>query len=444
MKVIIIGGNAAGMSAAAKFRRLDSESKIIVFEKGKEVSYGSCGLPYYISGLNNDLDALRIRSPKEFKDKANIEIRMKEEVTDLDSPNKKITVTKNDGETYTESYDKLVVTTGASPVFPPFPGKELDNIFTLKTLEDGERIKEAAKSKKIKNVTIVGSGFIGMELAESFVSLGKKLRIIEMMPRVMNNYEPEITDVLVKELKKNDVSLCFSEAVKSFEGDGAVSHITTDKNTYPTDMVIVSIGVSPNTTFLRDTKGLNFFKNGAIIVNKRMETGIPNIYAGGDCATVYDKITNKPTYIALATNANKQGKIIGQNLAGHEVELPGRLGTSALKFMDLEIAMTGASLNAALNAGYNAEFSLIKTKLVPPYYESGSKVLIKLIFDKDTKQVLGACMAGASGTALRINVFATAISAGMTINDISNLDLAYSPPFSHAWDAVQVAANAVK
>lgn len=444
MRVLIVGGNAAGMSAASKLRRLDNEAEIIVFERGNEVSYGSCGLPYFISGISNDENMLRVRALKEFEDKYNIEVRMNEEVTALDSSEKYLSVKNKYGEIYTEYYDKLVISTGASSVFPPFPGKDLDNIFTLKSIEDGKRIKAVAESEEIKNVTIVGSGFIGMELAESFLALNKNVRIIEMLPHVMGNYEPEISRVLEDKLRAYGVHLCLGEAVKSFEGDNKIQTITTDKNSYETDMAIIAIGVSPNTKFLKDNEGFEFLKNGAIIVNNKMETGVSHVYAGGDCASVFNEITKQNTYIALATNANKQGRIIGSNLAGGNVTLPGRIGTSALKFNELEVAKTGVGLNEAVAAGYNAGFSLVETQIVPPYYSNQSSILIKIIYDKDTNKLLGACMAGDKGTAIRIDIFATAITGGMTVNDISTLDLAYAPPFSLAWDAVQVAANATK
>lgn len=444
MKILIVGGNATGMSAASKLRRLDKKAEIIVLERGGDVSYGSCGLPYFIGGINNDENMLRIRSAEEFRDKANIQIKIGHEAIGLDAPNKSVTVRVKDGREYVEGYDKLVISTGAAPVFPSFPGRDLNNIFVLKSIEDGQRIKAAAQSKNIKTVTIVGSGFIGIELAEAFITLKKNVRIIEMMPRVMNNYESEITEILEHKLRDHGVELQLGEAVQSFEGNETVTSVTTDKGSYPTDMVIVSIGVSPNTNFMRDTKGLEFLKNGAVVVNSKMETGVQDIYAGGDCATVYNKITKKNTYIALATNANKQGRIIGENLAGARRELPGRLGTSALKFMDLETAKTGVGFEEAQAAGYDADFTFIETSLLPQYYTNNSSTYIKLVYDKNSKKILGACMAGSRGTALRIDIFATAITAGMTTNDISDLDLVYAPPFALAWDAVQVAAKTAK
>ena len=444
MKVLIIGGNATGMSAASKLRRLDKDAEINVFERGTDVSYGSCGLPYFISGVNDNEDLLRIRSAEEFKDKSNIQVNMGYEVTAIDPENKTVTVRAKDRSEYTESYDKLVVSTGATPVFPTFEGSELKNIFVLKSIQDGQRIKAAAQSDKIKTVTIIGSGFIGIELAEAFVTLNKKVRIIEMMPKVMNNYEPEITEILENKLKDNGVLLQLGEVVKSFEGDETVSSVTTDKSTYPTDMVIVSIGVSPNTKFMRNINGFEFLKNGAVIVNNKMETGVPDIYAGGDCATVYNEITKQNAYIPLATNANKQGKIIGENLSGGNRKFPGRLGTSALKFMDLEIAKTGVGLEEAKKSGYDAASTFIKTGLTPKYYTKNSSTHIKLIYDKNTKKILGTCMAGDHGTAIRIDIMATAITAGMTTDDISDLDLVYAPPFALVWDAVQVAANGAR
>lgn len=444
MKVVILGGVAAGMSAASKLRREVKDAQIVVIEKGVDVSYGACGLPYYIGGENENADLMRIRKAEVFIEKQNIDVRLLSEAVSVDPSSKTVKVLNLVSmEEYEESYDKLVVATGASPIIPNLPGVGLKNIFTLKSIQDGEKIKKTLNSDSIKNVVIVGSGFIGLEMAEACAVLGKKVRIIEMLSRVMNPFEPEITELISKTLVDHGVVLNTDEKVEEFTGEEYVKGIRTNKGSYEADLVLLSVGVSPNTTFLRNV-GFDFMRNGAIIVNGKMETCVADIYAGGDCAGVHHKILKKDVYLPLGTNANKQGKIIGENLAGKDKEFPGALGTSVLRVIDIEAGKTGISEEEAKNNGIAYGTTIVEVNNHAPYYPNPKPIRIKLVYDPETRRVLGACAAGGSGTALRINTFAAIIDAGMTLDQVSNLDLCYAPPFSQVWDAIHVAVNSVK
>lgn len=440
MKVIIIGGVAAGMSAASKIIRDVKNVELIVFEKTNEVSYGACGLPYYISGVNEDEDLLRIRKAEQFK-ASGIDLRLNTEVVYIDFDNKKVTVKdiENDKE-YFENYDKLIIGSGALPIVPPFEGKDLDNVFTLKTIEDSNRIKEAAKN--MKNIVIIGAGYIGMELVETFKLMNKNVRVIEMMDRILPAFDKEITDVIHDYLVKEEVQINVSEGVtKLFGEDGKVTGVVTDKAEYPADLVIISVGVRPNTSFAKDK--LEMLGNGAIIVDKKMQTNIKDVYAAGDCATVHHKVLDKNVYIPLGTNANKQGKLIGELLSGKEIDFKGVLGTAFAKIMDIEIGCTGITEKQAIEENIDYKTVFISAPSHAPYYPTPTDIGLKLIYDKN-KVILGGQLVGKQGVALRTSVLATCIWNKMTTDEVSYLDLGYAPPFSHVWDVINIAAGVAK
>ncbi len=444
MKVIVIGGVSAGMAAASKLRREIPDAVIEVYDKGPEVSYGACGLPYYLSGEILDLNHLRARTADEFRNKYNIRVFTEHEVTKVDADKKEIEVLDIKADrTFTSDYDKLVIATGSSSVVPPFPGVELKNVFTLKTLDDGKRMKEALDSPHVENVAIVGSGFIGLEVAEALLRLKKKVRIIEMMPQILNSYEPEISAMMEEELLRNGVQLHKEEKVLHFSGKDSVESLTTDKGTYEVDLVLLSVGVRPNTKFL-DNLNLNLLPNGAILVNRKMETGIPDIYAAGDCATVYHKVLEKQVFAPMGTNASKQGRIIGENLAGKDMEFPGVLGSSVLRFMNLEVGKTGITGKEAADNGMEVETGIITASNHASYYPDPKPIKIKMVYDKKTKRVLGACLGGGSGAALRANTFAAIIDAGLTADQVAYMDLCYAPHFAPLWDPILVAAANAK
>jgi len=346
-------------------------------------------------------------------------------------------------ETFEKAYDSLVITTGAAPISPPFMQDAPKNVFTLRDIPDGKAIKEAAMAATIKNIVIVGGGYIGMELVESFHGLGKNVTLINRSGKIMKTYDEEIREVLLNELTEKNIDLHLSDNVEGFKSDdeGYVTHVVTDQNAYEADLVVMAIGVAPATKFLKDTE-IETMKNGVIITNDRMETNMKDIYAAGDCASVPHKLLNMPVHIPLATHASKQGRLLAEILAGNDRSFPGALGTSVVKILDLTLAQTGLNEKQAKEHDYNYQTNFIKTSHRAGYYPDNSAVYIKYLFDKDTKVLLGAQLAGTRGIAHRINTLVLAVDQGLTLEDILFSDFAYAPPFSGTWDALQVAAKA--
>lgn len=443
MKVVIVGGVAAGMSAASKLKRINKDTKVIVFEKGGVLSYGACGLPYFISGESDDPNIL-IARPKEHFEEMGIEIHLKHEVLKV-IPGKKQVLVKDleNNIEFHESYNKLMISTGSTPIIPPLPGMDLENIHVLKTLEDGVHLKELGNQPHIKNVVIVGAGYVGIEVAEAMRGIGKNIKIIELGDRSLRTFDKEITDIAETELRKQGVELHFGEKVEGFSGRNKVEAVQTDKNTYETDLVLLSIGTKPATQFLENS-GINLAKNGAVIVDREMRTNVEDIYSAGDCAEVYNRITEENTFIPLGTNANKCGRIAGANMDGNHIKYVGTLGSAAIKVFDLELARTGMSEIDAKNLEVDYETVFIKGKNHPGYYPNQTPIWIKLIYEKKTKQILGAQAAGPQGVVLRIDVFAVAIHNNMTTDELGMTDLCYAPPFAGVWDAIHIASNAAK
>lgn len=442
-KIIIIGGVAAGMSAASKAIRLEPDADITVYEKGNFLSYGACGLPYYVSNVNDDYTKMIARTPEQFQSMG-IKVRLKHEVMKVYPEDKSVVIRDLvNGNMFVDNYDKLMIATGASPVVPPFPGVNLKNVYTLKTLNDGMILKEALQNENIKNVLIVGAGYIGMELAESMVELHKNVRVVELGSAVLGNFDTEISSIVEKELLKHGVMLNLNESVQEIIGSDEVKAVKTNKGQYDTDLVIICIGVKPNTAFLKNIP-LDMEKNGAIIIDRETRTSIPDIYSAGDCAVVYNKVLEENSYIPLGTTANKLGRISGENMMGKHIKFKGTLGSAVAKVLDMEVARTGISEKEAKRFALDYGTVFVKASSHAAYYPDPTPVFIKLIYEKDTKKILGAQMAGQKGVALRIDVFAAAIYNEMTAPELGMLDLCYAPPFAGVWDAINIAANAVK
>lgn len=439
-EVVIVGGVAAGMSAASKLKRTNKDVRITVFEADEIVSYGACGLPYYVSGLIENREDLIARTPEAFREK-DIHVKTKHRVEKV-FPEKK-TVIVNDlskNQKFEKKYDALVVATGASPILPPFEGIDKKGIFPLRTIPDADAIKEALKDDSIQNVAIVGAGYIGMEMLESMIELGKKVRLINRSHDIMKPYDEEIREILLEGLKKYNVQMTLGEEVEAFGGQEQVDSVKTNRNTYETDMVIFAIGVKPNSEILEGT-GVKRLKNGAIVVDEKMQTNLPDVYSAGDCSAVYHKLLKKHVHIPLGTHANKQGKILGENLGGGDKSFPGVLGTSVVKILDMTLARTGLSEKEAQESDFDFETAYVEAKSHAGYYPEATPIGIKFVFEKRSKRLLGSQMIGKKGVALRIDVMAMAIEAKMSLEDIALMDLCYAPPFAGVWDAVQVAAN---
>ncbi|MEH6990944.1 CoA-disulfide reductase [Cytobacillus firmus] len=443
MKLLVIGGVAASMSAASKLRRMDEKAEITVYEKGKFLSYGACGLPYYISGENDDYRKMIARTQEQFAER-NIKTHLQHEVLKVDTNKKEVTVKDlASGKTFTDTYDKLMIGTGTFPIMPPFPGADLENIHVLKTLEDGMVLKEISHKPEVQDVVIVGGGYIGIEVVEAMKTLGKNVRVIEMGERILAPFDKEITDIAEKEIRDNGVELNLGEKVESFSGNGKVESVKTDKGTYKADLVLVAVGVKPATKFLKGS-GIDMAENGAIIIDREMRTNIEGVYAAGDCAQVYHKVLEENDYIPLGTNANKCGRLAGGNIAGSHEKYVGTLGSAAIKIFDMELGRTGLSEEDAkkLDIGYTTEF--VKAADHPDYYPNQTPIWIKLICEKGTNRILGAHAIGNKGVVLRIDVFAVAIHNNMAAEELGMVDLCYAPPFAGVWDAVHIASNAAK
>lgn len=443
MKVVVIGGVAAGMSCASKVVRSDKTAKVIVFEKGGFLSYGACGLPYYVGGFNDDYRKMIARTKEKFEE-SGIECNLHHEVLRVDVVNKKVIVRDiEENREFSEGYDKLMIAVGAKAVMPPFEGKHLFGVHSLKTLEDGIFLREYAKSEHIKNVTIVGGGYIGIECAEAFLHLGKKVRLIEAANRILMPFDEEMADLARHELEQKGVILHLDEKVKKFHGQVAIEQVETEKGIYDSDLVIVAAGIRPDTEFLLDT-GISRAKNGAILVNRKLETSIPDIYAAGDCILVYNECLKENSFLALGTTANKCGRVAGSNIAGESEEFLGALGSAAIKVCDLELGRTGMGEADAVKKGISYKTVLVKAYDHPAYYPNPTPITIKLIYEAKTKKLLGAQTCGNKGAVLRTDVFAVAIHAGMTAKELGMTDLIYAPPFAGVWDAIQIACNAAK
>ncbi len=444
MKIVIIGGIAAGMSAAAKARRMAKDAEIIVYEMGDIISFGACGLPYYVGDFFEDPNFMIARSVDRMRE-SGIDVQVKHQVLSLTAETKHIEVKNLEtGKVFEQNYDKLMVATGANVISPPFKNIILDRIFTLTKMEDGLAMKKLATSKEIKDVTIIGAGFIGIEVVEAMKNLGKHVRLIQRSSRVFNRlYDERITDLMQEELKAHGVELILNEAVQGFEGERSIQKVITDKNSYETDLVVIATGFKPNTAFLNNT-GMHMLDNGAIIVNHKGETNLKDVYAAGDCATVPHMITKENVYIPLATGANKLGRVVGINMAGGNAEYPGSLASSCIKVMDYEAASTGLSESAAKASGIECSTVFIKDKNQTHYYPNQENIYIKLVYEKKSKVIIGGEILGKNGAALRIDVIAMAIRAKMTTQELGMMDFCYAPPISKTWDPLNVAGNAAK
>lgn len=444
MRVVIIGAVAAGMSAAAKLKRIKPEYDVVVYEKTNVVSFGACGLPYFVGGFFDDPNNMIARSPEKFRE-LGIDLKIFNEVVKVDTVSKKIIVKNLETNVeFEDSYDKLMIATGASSIIPPIKNVKLENVSTLKTMNDGIKLKELLSKEENKKIAIIGAGFIGIEAIEAAKQLGKEVIVFQSQGRVLEQaFDQEITDVLEEEIKKHNVDLRLEEFVSELVGENKVEKIITNKGEYEVDAVIIATGVRPNTEFLKDTS-IKMLQNGAIIVDEFGKTSVEDIYAAGDCATIKNIVSGQDSYIPLATGANKLGRIVGENLAGANNSFQGSLGSSCIKVMDMEAASTGITESQAKKLGINYKAKFISDFNQTNYYPGRDKIYVKLIYDANTKIVLGGQVAGFKDSVQRCNVIAAAILGKLTTNQLGMLDLCYAPPFARTWDILNVAGNVCK
>ena len=444
MKVIIIGGVAAGMSAAVKLKRADKEAHITVYEKSKHVSFGACGLPYFVGNFFEDSNKMIARTVEQFN-ASGITVNIEHEVLNVDTNNKSVTV-KNlvNNEVFTDTYDKLMIATGASAIIPPIKNVDLKHVYTLKSMEDGHALKEAMQNDELKRVAIVGAGFIGLEVVEAAKQYGKEVHVFQLNDRVLvDTFDKEVTDLLEEELRSHGVHLHLGQTVTELSGDDCVTQIKTKDESFDVDVVVLTAGVRPNTSFLKET-GIEMLRNGALVIDNEGRTSIDDIYAAGDCASINHLLKSEPAYVPLATVANKMGRIIGENLAGSHHTFNGSLGSACLKVMDLEAGRTGLSEQEAINLGINYKTVFITDMNQTSYYPGQTKINVKLIYNADTKVILGGQVVGRKDAVQRVNVLATAIFAGLTTDQLAMLDLCYAPPFARTWDVLNIAGSVAK
>lgn len=436
MKYVIIGGVAAGMSAAMEIYRTDDSADITVLERGQDYSYGQCGLPYVVNDLISSTDKVIARTVEDFRNKYQINARTNTIVIDVDVDHQEViaidTVTN---EEFTVAYDRLLIATGADPIKPNWDGIDLEGIHTFKTITDTNNLLSDL-TDDVKQVTVIGAGYIGLELADALKSRGLDVRLIQREDQVAEIFDRDMAVLVQNEAEKQGIEIILEETVKGFSGNDRVEAVMTDKQTYSTDLVLLAIGVKPNTEFLNDT-GIHKLPNGALIVNAYQETSIKHIYAAGDCATHYHRIKQQHDYIPLGTTANKQGRIAGANMAGRRIAFKGVVGSSIIKFFDLSLGRTGLNENEAkqLNLPYTIISSV--TNSHAGYYPGAEKLNLRLIYHTETKQLLGGQIIGKKGVDKRIDVLATALYAELTMSQLLDLDLSYAPPYNGAWDPIQ-------
>jgi CoA-disulfide reductase len=442
-KIVIIGGVAGGASAAARLRRLDEDAEIVLFERGKYISFANCGLPYYIGDVIKDRDDLLVQTPEKFKARFNIDVRVSSEVTEIDRERKEVRVKDLSCETvYAEKYDKLVLSPGAEPSKPPIKGIDSPCIFTLRSIPDADAINEFIAQQKPKRAVVVGGGYIGLEMAENLRHRGLLVAIVEMMDQVMPTLDKEMASSLHEHLQQQSIALWLSDAVAGFRQDNSKLKIDLKSGMeIACDMVVLAIGVKPEIELAKQA-GLKIGSTGGIKVNKNLQTSDPDIFAIGDAIEVEHFVLKKPVLIPLAGPANKQGRMAADNIAGRDVKYRDTQGTAILKVFELTVAMTGATEKELQKTDMDYEKVYIHPANHVGYYPGAQQMHIKVLFSKPEGKLLGAQIVGKDSVDKRIDVFATAIRCGLTVFELQDLELAYAPPYGSGKDPINMAGFA--
>ena len=440
MRFVIIGGDAAGMSAASKAKRNDRHIDVTVLEATGDVSYSACGMPYNIADPSREMDDLVVRTADVFRQKQGIDLRLGHTAAKIDRNEKRVLGHTAGGQEFEIPYDKLLIATGARPRKLNVPGEDLPGVLALKSLDDGRKIKRYLRDHDVKRVLIVGMGYIGLEMAEAFHSRSLETDMVKSRPRLLPYLPQEMADEVAAELHEKGVGMHFGQGVRSIEHKDRSLLVTTDTKEFLVDLVLVGTGVVPNSEIAADA-GLELGPGSAVAVDKALRTSDPEIFAAGDCADALHLITGKRVWIPLALRANRAGWAVGDNVTGRSVELPGIVGTAVFKVLDLEVARTGLSIDEARKAGFDAVETVTKSRSRAHAHPGSETIFVNLVAEKKTGKLLGGSMVGKDGVAHRIDAIVVALHAGMTVEDFFQCDMAYAPPFSPVWDPMLTAAN---
>lgn len=444
MRVLVLGGVAAGTKIAAKLMREDRSNEVTILNKGKNISYAGCGLPYYVGHVIEDKDQLIVNTPEKYSKLTGVEVLTEVEATKVDVEAKKVTAVdlKTQEETVYD-YDKLVISVGASPVKPPIEGCDLENVFFMRTPEDAIRLREVVDSGNVKKAVVVGAGYIGLEIAENLKEMGVRPFVLDMAPQVLApGFDKEMAEYAENKLVEAGIPVVTNVMVTGIEGDGKVEKVTTNKKAYKTDLVVLSAGIRPNTAFLNDT-GIEMFK-GTILTNEFGETNIPDVYAAGDCAMVRNALTEKVAWSPMGSTANIAGRVIAQNMMGAKLNYRGVLGTAVCKLPGINVGRTGLTEVQAKVEGFDPVSVITVVDDKAHYYAGASTFVIKMIADRTTEKLLGIQVIGSGAVDKVVDVAVTGIMLKGTLTDLSDLDLAYAPPFSTAIHPFEHTLNVLK
>ncbi|MEZ4866569.1 MAG: FAD-dependent oxidoreductase [Caldilineaceae bacterium] len=445
---VMIGGDAAGMSAASKIKRSLPDAEVIVFERSEHISYSACGMPYWIAGVIESDRKLMILTPERARERRGIDVRIGHEVTEIDPAAQTVTVRRlATGETLVQPYTKLVIATGASAARPPIPGLALPGVFTLRALADGQRIFRYIAEAQPTRAVIIGGGYIGVEVAEALRDRKLAVTLVEMLPQLLPNFDAEMVEEVTAHIAEQGVQVLTEQRVNAITDAGDhLQVVLANGETLPCELVIVATGVRPNSE-LAAAAGLKLGKTGAIWVDAHMRTSDPHIYAAGDCVEHYHIVLGENAWIPLATSANKGGRIAGDNISGNPSTFPGIAGTAIVKVFDYTVATTGLTEAQARGSGkWGNEGERMASTVVSAWEKAGywpgaEKIKVKLVYTQESGRILGGQLVGKAGVNKRIDIIATALSVGMTVDTLGMLDLSYAPPYSPTYDPVQVCAN---
>lgn len=443
-RLVVVGGDAAGMSAAsqARRRRGPDELEILAFEQGEHVSYSACGIPYLVGGEVTGPDRLIARSPGTFRDELDIGVRLRHRVESVDLERRAVRVRDLDtGRESWEGFDQLMIATGAVPNRPPVPGIDAVGVFGVQTLDDGLAVRRALEDESVHRVVVVGGGYIGLEMAEAFLHRGREVTVVDAAPAVMSTLDPDMGALVADAMREMGIGVHCSEPLLGVETHaGRVTGVVTGTGTRPADLVLLGLGVRPHVA-LAEGAGLKIGASGGVEVDQQMRTSASGVWSAGDCAEKFHRISRAPVAIALGTHANKEGRVAGINIGGGYATFPGVLGTAVSKVCSLEIARTGLTESEAAQVGFETLSVVVDSTTRASYYPDATTIKTKLVVEKGSGRLLGAQILGREGAAKRIDVLATALWGEMPVDEILGLDLSYAPPFSPVWDPVLIAAR---